>query len=517
MTGKTHSSRDGDTSSSRERANTNEYRVRHERSRSPGDKDTHTREREEPKDAEEKPLSEDEIIALRRRKREALIARLAESETSTPPSVTEYPGSSLELAQLASSHGDVLGASAADYDEFHNEDRKDVGPATTTAPEEPDSDNDSDSDDMFADSPVTKTTTKSTGKKLDSSLLDNWDDVEGYYRIIPGEILDGQYLVSNTLGKGMFAAVVRAIDQHTNTPVAIKIIRNNETMQKAGYKELGILNAIKEKDPQNKKHVVRLLRYFDHKEHLCLVFENLDCNLRDILKKFGRNVGINIQAIKSYSKQLLIGLALLRDCNIMHADLKPDNILANDKHNVLKICDLGSASDVSENEITPYLVSRFYRAPELILGLPYNCAIDMWSIGCTLYELYTGKILFPGNSNNHMLRIIMETMGKFNHKVLRKGQFTFQHFDDNLDFLSNEVDKVTGRPATKVVKSVGPLPTQTLKARLAGLEGDLSKGADPTKVKLLEQFTDFLDKMLITNPDKRITPREALAHPFIAG
>lgn len=455
------------------------------------------------------------------------MARLEASESPSPSS-GESPASAYQISELAHPQDTVLGdTAAADYTETASrDDRKPVGvpEPESAASAAADSDEDEDEDDMFADSPPVKQagSSKPKGKKFDSSLLDNWDDVEGYYRIIPGEILDGRYLVSTTLGKGMFAAVVQATDQETNEPVAIKIIRNNELMEKAGLKELGILNKINEHDPHNKRHVVRLLRSFDHKAHLCLVFESLDCNLRDILKKFGRNVGINIQAIRSYTRQLLLGLALLKECSIMHADLKPDNMLVNDKHSLLKICDLGSASDVAENEITPYLVSRFYRAPELILGLPYNAAIDMWSVGCTLYELYTGKILFPGNSNNHMLRIIMETQGKFNHKMLRKGQFTSQHFDENLDFLSSQIDPVTNRQVTKVVKAVGPIPAQTLKSRLAGLEGAPSiagsggNGINNDKAKMLDQFIDLLEKMLITNPDKRVTPLEALKHPFVS-
>lgn len=88
-------------------------------------------------------------------------------------------------------------------------------------------------------------------------------------------------------------------------------------------------------------------------------------NLREVLKKFGRDVGINLKAVRAYAQQMFLGLSLLRKCNILHADLKPDNVLVSESRNLLKICDLGSASDASENEITPYLVSRFYRAPEI--------------------------------------------------------------------------------------------------------------------------------------------------------
>lgn len=112
---------------------------------------------------------------------------------------------------------------------------------------------------------------------------------------------------------------------------------------------------------------------------------------------------------------------------------------------MLKICDLGSASDASDNEITPYLVSRFYRAPEIILGMPYDFAIDVWSVGCTLYELYTGKILFTGRTNNQMLRSIMECRGKFTTKMLKRSQFAHIHFDEMADFRSVEQDKLTGK------------------------------------------------------------------------
>ncbi|KAL8716255.1 MAG: hypothetical protein Q9220_000160, partial [cf. Caloplaca sp. 1 TL-2023] len=310
-----------------------------------------------------------------------------------------------------------------------------------------------DEDDMFAEAPVlpqrqaetAKAVPVPQAKAVDMSMLDDWDDEEGYYKVIPGELLDNRYHVQSNLGRGMFSAVVRALDQKTGKLAAIKIIRNNESMKKAGLKEVEILQKLANADPEDKKHMVRLERIFEHKSHLCMAFENLSINLREVLKKFGRDVGINLKAVRAYAQQMFLGLSLLRKCNILHADLKPDNVLVNDSRNILKICDLGSASDASENEITPYLVSRFYRAPEIILGMPYDYGIDVWSIGCTLFELYTGKILFTGRSNNQMLRAIMECRGKFSHKILRKAEFGRQHFDDLLNFRSIEKDKLTGK------------------------------------------------------------------------
>ena len=92
-------------------------------------------------------------------------------------------------------------------------------------------------------------------------------------------------------------------------------------------------------------------------------------NLRDVVKKFGKDVGLNIRAVRAYAQQLFLAMSLLRKCNITHADIKPDNILVNEQKTLLKLCDLGSASDAAENDITPYLVSRFYRAPEISMSL----------------------------------------------------------------------------------------------------------------------------------------------------
>jgi serine/threonine-protein kinase PRP4 len=162
------------------------------------------------------------------------------------------------------------------------------------------------------------------------------------------------------------------------------------------------------------------------------------------LKKFGKNVGLNIKAVQSYAKQLFLALSLLGKAQIIHADIKPDNILVSENHALMKLADFGSAFPTDEMEITPYLVSRFYRAPEIILGLPYNTSIDIWSVGCTLYELFTGKILFPGNSNNQMLKMAMELKGKFPNWMLRKSTIPQTHFTQDLEFLSQEFDKISG-------------------------------------------------------------------------
>ncbi|GAA5890817.1 hypothetical protein JCM8208_003062 [Rhodotorula glutinis] len=453
--------------------------------------------------------------------------------------------------------------SAADYDpdgadddrrqrrelekEREEKDREGVIEVEESEDEEEGEDED-DEDDMFAIGNEEKKPKKTGGKKkkagvpvvnralpsgtTDASLLaDNYDDAEGYYRVILGEALDeGRYHVVANLGKGMFSSVVKARDlgdkgsgkyegevglagkgvgEGERRDVAIKIVRSQESMFKAGMKEAQILRRLRDADPDDKKHLVRLHRTFEHRGHLCLVFESLSMNLREVVKRYGKDVGLNLRAVRAYASQMFLALSLMRKCDIMHADLKPDNILVNESKATLKVCDLGSASDVSENEITPYLVSRFYRAPEIILGLPYDCSLDVWSIACTLYELYTGKILFPGRTNNHMLLLIMETKGKFNHKLIRKARFHDQHFDESLNFLYVEKsDNVTPR-------QIAGKPPSDLRSRL--MPPGVARKLKEDDARLLTSFVDLLDKMLSLEPARRPTPKELLLHPFIRG
>jgi len=280
-------------------------------------------------------------------------------------------------------------------------------------------------------------------------------------------------------------------------------------MRRAGEKEIMYLTQLSSNDPDNKKHCILFLGQFDHEDHLCMIFEAMHQNLRSALRQHGHRRGIAMDAVKIYARQMLIALRYLERLNIMHADLKPDNIVVNDKYNLLKICDFGSASSGDDNEITPYLVSRFYRAPEIMMGLQYGCPIDQWAGAATIFELFTGKIMFQGNSNNMMLKCIQEVKGKMPHKLIRKGVFSELHFDPDYDFLFKERDRVTGREIVRIIKF----------EQRPSLGKDLKSMLMPTKLPEAEarkvlQLADLLDKALMLDPAKRLRPSEALKHPF---
>lgn len=369
------------------------------------------------------------------------------------------------------------------------------------------------SEDMFAEdysSPTSANLARLEAQTNENpNLTDNWDDAEGYYRVRIGEVLDTRYNVFGYTGQGVFSNVVRARDgMRGNQEVAIKIIRNNEIMHKTGLKELEILRRVNDTDPDDKYHCIRLFRNFFHKQHLCMVFEPLSMNLREVLKKYGKNVGLHIKAVRSYAQQMLLALKIMKKSNIVHADIKPDNILVNESKLHLKLCDFGSASHVAEGEITPYLVSRFYRAPEIILGMKYDFAIDLWSTGATIFELYAGKIMFSGQTNNHMLKLFMDLKGKIPNKIIRKGQFKDMHFDSSCCFLYHDIDRVTQREKVVAMPSIN---------KTRNLDQELTGGVKlpEDQMKKVLQLRDFMDKLFMLDPAKRITLNQCLTHPFI--
>ena len=153
--------------------------------------------------------------------------------------------------------------------------------------------------------------------------------------------------------------------------------------------EVKILEHLMAKDKEHKSGIVRVYGYFYFRNHLCITFEPLSINLYEFIKN-NNFKGVSLGLIRRFATQLLNSLKFLANERIVHCDLKPENILLKSPtKSAIKLIDFGSSCFENERLYT-YIQSRFYRSPEVILGMPYGIAIDMWSFGCILSELYTG-------------------------------------------------------------------------------------------------------------------------------
>jgi len=246
---------------------------------------------------------------------------------------------------------------------------------------------------------------------------DGYDDKNNDYIIKNGEKWNDRYEIDSLIGKGSFGQVAKAYDHEEQEYVAIKIIKNKKAFYKQALIEFRLLELMNRYDSDNKYFIVRLKRHFHFRNHLCLVFELLSYNLYDLLRNTNfRGVSLNLtrkfasqvcccMLVTSYVDdviefllQLCTALLFLStpEINIIHCDLKPENILlCNPKRSAIKIIDFGSSCRLGER-IYQYIQSRFYRSPEVLLGIPYDMAIDVWSLGCILVEMHTGEPIFAG-------------------------------------------------------------------------------------------------------------------------
>jgi len=364
---------------------------------------------------------------------------------------------------------------------------------------------------------------KYAGRRATAAQLsndeENWDDGDGYYMARPGEVIESRYRVLGVVGRGVFSSVLRAKSlERDDLVVAVKMIRNNETMTKAAVREVELLRDIAAKDPDDRAHCVRLVEATQHRGHTALVFESMAMNLREALRKYGKDVGINVVAVQKYGRQLLAALRHLRRLGVVHADVKPDNILVSENNAVVKLCDFGSAfRDTDPSDPAPYLVSRFYRAPEIILGLKYDHRIDLWSLATCLFELYAGRVMFPGADNNAMLAKIMDLKGRFPVKMLKAHVRVYQnllllepHFREThatFKFQHRAIDKRTNEPRLTLVDVIKP------KTSIAA--HFVAKRAAADDPKTILDLADLLEHCTALNPDNRPSVSDAAKHRFI--
>ncbi|KAK7916323.1 hypothetical protein WMY93_012084 [Mugilogobius chulae] len=318
-----------------------------------------------------------------------------------------------------------------------------------------------------------------------------------------------EYRTLEVLGEGAFGEVLHCFKPQTSESVAIKVIKGSDP--NAFREEVKMLHHVKELDA-DKYNIIKFLDYFDWNRQRCLVFEMLDISLKDMLAR--RNT-LTLAEIRPIAQQLLVAFDGLRQIGVVHTDLKLDNVmLVNQKDQPLrvKLIDFGVAYLKSELWVGIDVQPTAYQAPEISLGLPPTEALDMWSLGCVLVNLHLGAHPFSGTPFENQTSII-NALGFPPNELLNQGKFSKKYYvkeeDGRWRLKTDEEIKIQiGLPP---LNDPGPLQGCTLDEAILSYP----EITHETEFKDRMNFLRLVKRLLDLDFSKRITPGEALHHPFI--
>ncbi|KAJ8620889.1 hypothetical protein MRB53_029418 [Persea americana] len=281
-------------------------------------------------------------------------------------------------------------------------------------------------------------------------------------------------------GRGAYGIVCSAHNSETNEEVAIKKIGNafdNRIDAKRTLREIKLLSHMDHENIIRMKDIIRPPEKESFHD-VYIVYELMDTDLHQIICS---NQPLTDDHCQYFLYQLLRGLKYIHSANVLHRDLKPSNLLLNANCD-LKICDFGLARTTSETDfMTEYVVTRWYRAPELLLNCSeYTAAIDIWSVGCIFMEIIQREPLFPGKDYVEQLRLITQLLGSPEE---------------------SDIGFVRSDNARRYVRQLPKFPKQPFSVRFPHVA--------PAAI-------DLVERMLVFDPCKRITVDEALSHPYLS-
>ncbi|KAM5299125.1 mitogen-activated protein kinase 9 isoform 7-T7 [Ctenodactylus gundi] len=295
-------------------------------------------------------------------------------------------------------------------------------------------------------------------------------------------------MVRQSAAATSLASQSAAFDTVLGINVAVKKLSRpfqNQTHAKRAYRELVLLKCV------NHKNIISLLNVFTPQKTLeefqdvYLVMELMDANLCQVI-----HMELDHERMSYLLYQMLCGIKHLHSAGIIHRDLKPSNIVVKSDC-TLKILDFGLARTACTNfMMTPYVVTRYYRAPEVILGMGYKENVDIWSVGCIMGELVKGCVIFQGTDHIDQWNKVIEQLGTPSAEFMKKLQPTVRNYVEN-------------RPKYPGIKFEELFPDWIFPSE-----------SERDKIKT-SQARDLLSKMLVIDPDKRISVDEALRHPYI--
>ncbi|XP_013926788.1 PREDICTED: mitogen-activated protein kinase 15 isoform X6 [Thamnophis sirtalis] len=293
-----------------------------------------------------------------------------------------------------------------------------------------------------------------------------------------------RYEIKRRLGKGAYGIVWKATERRTGASVAVKKIFDafrNRTDAQRTFREILFLQEF-----GGHPNIIQLLNVIraQNDKDIYLVFESMETDLHAVIKKGNLLKDIH----KCYILyQLLKATKFIHSGNVIHRDQKPSNILL-DRECFVKLCDFGLARSLGQIErdegnpaLTEYVATRWYRAPEILLASKcYTKGVDMWSIGCILGEMLLGKPLFPGTSTVNQIEQILRVIPPPSAEDVEAF---------HSDYQASVINRVSCQPQLSLEEL---LPAST-----------------PA------QALDLLKRLLVFNPEKRLTAEEALQHPYV--
>jgi dual specificity tyrosine-phosphorylation-regulated kinase 2/3/4 len=322
--------------------------------------------------------------------------------------------------------------------------------------------------------------------KLNANCETDYKDEENLYIVIQGDQLRYRYEIIEPIGNGVYAQVVKAYDHKLHKDVAIKIM-NSKNFDVAST-EFQILNFIKQHGG-HKQNLLEIKKKFFFRDFVFFVFDLAKSSLYDHIKLHGP---LDIQTIQKFACQLCQGLDFLETHGIIHCDFKAENLLIFENDNKelnIKIADFGLAC-FDHDELYPEVQSLWCRAPEVLLQTPYSTRIDIWSLGCVLAFMYTGKYIMKGEGCYDQLWAIMELFGVPCNRMVCDSPNSNAWFDDE--------------------------------GKLKVNKGKCKKQRVPNSICLErtmeckdKDFIDFVRCCLTIDPEKRLNAKEVLKHKWL--
>ncbi|XP_067103546.1 dual specificity protein kinase CLK4 isoform X1 [Osmerus mordax] len=336
------------------------------------------------------------------------------------------------------------------------------------------------------------------------------DDDEGHLIYHWGDMLRDRYEIVSNLGEGAFGKVVECVDHSKGgARVAVKIIKNIDRYREAAMSEVEVLEQMNSLDCDRRYACVRMLDWFDHHGHVCIVLELLGLSTYDFLKENGFQP-FPIEHIRHMAYQTIKAVRFLHKSKLTHTDLKPENILfINSDYHLeynpvmrrdertlknpdVKVVDFGNATYEYEHH-TSVISTRHYRAPEVILDLGWDHACDVWSLGCILLEYYLGSTLFQTHDSKEHLAMMERVLGPIPTHLLQKTRKRRYVHRYKLDW------DPRGSSGRYVRRHCRPLK-----------EYMVSQSSEH------EQLFDLIRKMMEFDPSRRLSMNQALRHPFFS-